>query len=154
MSVTELQDPKTADLEAYAAEQGIDLPKGLGSIVATTAYIAMAEQLKAAQEDHPGGPSVPPAPVDEDEEDLGDGCVRVTRKVLFVNERGDWRNPWTGQLVWCGQTVDPCDPPGMHVDEHATAHVPTNRRKRRTPEDVTYTPVNVGDEVTLIREDF
>lgn len=124
-----------ADLRAAAAARGLDVPDDADRDT-------LLELL--ATPDQPVADIAEPDDSQETREDLPDGRVAAHRPVTQVNDHGDWRDPFSGHLVFHGQTANPAN--GAHVQ------VPADRRRRKDDLGQVYVPIEVGDDVVVISE--
>lgn len=136
-----LDDMTGPELRAYAVGVvGLDVPEKVTDKASLRYIIDLGSRTPAQAS------GVDQAPDDSQEfvEDLGNGYERATRPITEVRANGDWRNPFTGFLIYHGQDADPADRARVERDD-------PGRPFRRDAAGHTFVPVKVGDTVSIDR---
>lgn len=129
------------ELHTYGTQAlGLDIPDSVKEKAALHYIVLQALRSPAEASGVQGEPDAS----HEEVEDLGDGREAAHRPVSDVNAAGDWRDPFSGLMVWHGQHVNP--------ENGAQAQATGDRRRRKDPVGQVYVPVAPGDDVVLIRE--
>lgn len=147
-----LDDLTGPELHTYAAHVlGLDVPEKVTDKAALRYIVDLALRSPAEA----SGAQQAPVATNETTEDIGDGYERAFRPVTEVVANGDWRNPFTGLLVYHGQDADPSivkrteDDPG--IGPFRVQREGDGRKYRRDQAGHPFLPVKTGDQVYVDR---
>jgi hypothetical protein len=128
------------ELHAYATQVlGLDVPEKVTDKAALAYIIDLAERSPAEASGVAGEPDT----TQEDVTDLGDGYVEARRPITEVRDNGDWRDPFSGLIIWHGQHSSPQSGAVVNIADKA-------RASRNDPVGHAYQPVKPGD-VAMVR---
>lgn len=135
--VKQLDDMTAAQLRDYAAASGVNVPNDITDKRSLRFIIEMANR--------PVGDHVGQADASTEEVvDNGDGTESASRVITDVRANGDWRDPFTGSLVWHGQDTNP-ETRGRVKRQGA------GRKNRKDDTGHLFVPVKAGDLVIVER---